>query len=564
MKNTVTFYIMLLCSLSLWAQPVHTYNERAYVHLDKDCYVAGEEVLVKLLVIDNTFCPSTFSKVGYIEICDTEKVRAQLKLALDKGVGAGKLTIPLDVPSGIYQLTGYTRYMRNEDADMAFKREIAIVNMATTSEEDRIKLVGEEEKYPLHIIRESTNVEVLTDKKVYSNRNRVDVSLRNLPSDIMDLVISVSRNDSITNVAPVDKNEWRNMVSRKSHLPTPWQWVPEYEGHIITGRTFPQSREGEVPSSTEYDTNISFVGSDMRYIHGQRRDEHLSYFYTGDIYGSQEIVTSVNSYTGDALCVDILSPFAEQLPASLPPLQIAAEDPALMDRFVGVQLQQIMGVDSLGHRQPLEDYYYYRTPTIYDLNEYTRFKTVGETIIEFVNKIVVRKGKLDRRVLKVMIVDERRYSTGNTLVLLDGVAIHNHEEILNYNPYNIRTIKVYDGMYLFGGEVYECMVSFVTHRQSLSSIQLNDASQLFAYECPMLPEEFNAPEYLSKEDRYALSPDFRHTLYWNPFLEQRAVNGVLDLSFYTSDMIGEYKIIVEGFTKEGKDIYGTALFGVEE
>ena len=232
-----------------------------------------------------------------------------------------------------------------------------------------------------------------------------------------------------------------------------------------------------------------------------------------------------------------------------------------MDRFVGVQLKQVMGVDSLGRDVPLEQYYYFSNPIVYDLDEYTRFNTIRETIIEFVMQLAVRRnnGKL---YIRVSNPGEKHFSSGNTLLLLDGAPIRDHEHMLSYNPRNIRFIQIYNGKYKFGSENFDCMVSFVSHRRDLSSIQLDAGSQLITYDCPSLPVPFTAPEYPDAAARESATPDFRHTLYWNPDAEKLLQPA--ELSFYTSDLSGEFKVTVEGFTQDGKALHGSTTFRVED
>ena len=74
--------------------------------------------------------------MGYVEISNTERPKAQLKLALDNGSGSGKVKIPTDAPSGIYELTGYTRYMRNEGEKVFFRKSIAVINTFRVSERE--------------------------------------------------------------------------------------------------------------------------------------------------------------------------------------------------------------------------------------------------------------------------------------------------------------------------------------------------------------------------------------------------------------------------------------------
>ncbi|WP_295940320.1 hypothetical protein [uncultured Alistipes sp.] len=553
MKQIYFTFLFLVFGFTVKAQ--QTLNERVFVHTDKECYVAGEEMLIKIFATDSRLQPSSFSKVGYVEICGQDRPQVQLKLVLQDGSGSGKLTIPLTTPSGIYELSGYTRYMRNEREDMAFKKQIAIVNLAQPSENDRIELLDEDAAMAMPSPKAS-NIRVATDKKQYGNRSKVTLSLESVPANAIDLVVSVVRNDSITSFPQVDASEWIKQATQASAI-TDWKWQPEYEGHIITGKPVSTPQAGK---NFTYTSGIGFIGADIHYINGKQEKDGTTSYYTNGVYGPQDVVTSSVSYDNSPYQIDIQSPFAESLPQSLPSLQLRAKDPQLMDRFVAVQLKQVMGVDSLGRNVPLNEYYYFSKPIVYDLDEYTRFNTIRETIIEFVMQLAVRRSN-SKPYIRVQIPGEKGFSTGNTLLLLDGAPIRDHEHMLSYNPRNIRYIQIYNGKYIFGGENFDCMVSFVSHRKDLSHIQLDAGSQLITYDCPSLPEPFAAPEYPDATARQSIKPDFRHTLYWNPNAEK--LPQPAELSFYTSDLSGEFKVTVEGFTQDGKALHGSATFRVE-
>ena len=70
-----------------------------------------------------------------------------------------------------------------------------------------------------------------------------------------------------------------------------------------------------------------------------------------------------------------------------------------------------------------------------------------------------------------------------TLVLLDGIPFDDHETILNYDARLIHYIHRYTGKYTFGGELYDGIVSFITHRGTLPDIRLDKNSQMFSYHC---------------------------------------------------------------------------------
>lgn len=55
-------------------------------------------------------------------------------------------------------------------------------------------------------------------------------------------------------------------------------------------------------------------------------------------------------------------------------------------------------------------------------------------------------------------------------------------------------------------------------------------------------------------------PDFRHTLYWNARVT--AERGRAGVRFFTSDMTGRYRILVEGITRSGETFSATLPLGV--
>nr|WP_319511512.1 hypothetical protein [uncultured Draconibacterium sp.] len=71
--------------------------------------------------------------------------------------------------------------------------------------------------------------------------------------------------------------------------------------------------------------------------------------------------------------------------------------------------------------------------------------------------------------------------------------------------------------------------------------------------------EFYSPIYTA-ENRNSERPDYRTTLYWNPSV--KLTNGVANVSFFTSDDIARYKVLVEGITTSGTVCFGEISFEV--
>lgn len=545
MKRKMLLYVLLTVCLMARAQ----FCERAFVHTDKDCYLAGEDMWVKMYVVDGENNPTELSKVGYIEVCGVAHSEVLLKLALVRGSGWGKVRIPVTVPTGVYCLTGYTRFMCNGGEATFFKKQIAIVNTLRSSATDRFEIVADKKKKVV-LSGQTDGLQVVTDKKEYANRSKVYLDLRGLPDNSKDITVSVFRNDAFVSFPAY-------MVQGMKDTPYQKKWLPEYEGHIMIGHLL--SKEGgRVSFDSTLVAGVSFVGKDLCFTYG-RQDKDCILFNAAGVYGSQEAVVSVLSSKHKSLRIELQSPFYGTLPRELPVLQIHPDKEAMQERSIGVQLQQIVSPD--GDDSGLSaDKYYNLTPVLsYDLDKYTRFPTMKETFIEFVER--VRLVEIDgSTVMQVLHFETKKYSQGKALVLLDGVPIYNHEKILAYNPYQIRQIDIYDEKISIGGVLFDGMISFVSHRGDLPGIRLGEEAQLVVYDCPQMKKTFESPVYNEVVNTELRKPDFRHTLYWNPDVRPNEA----ELSFYTSDLCGTFKVVVEAVTDNGEIVKGETVFIVNE
>ena len=84
----------LISVLGLQAQV----TECMRIYTDKDNYLAGEDLWIKVCVTDSAEAP--FSKVAYVEISDMRQVYAQGKIALKNGTGWGRIKFPQTMHSG--------------------------------------------------------------------------------------------------------------------------------------------------------------------------------------------------------------------------------------------------------------------------------------------------------------------------------------------------------------------------------------------------------------------------------------------------------------------------------
>ena len=531
MRRTIYALLFCLCSIAGMAQTA----ELMRIYTDKDCYLAGEELWVKISLDDEALPGNVMSRVAYVEICDTAQVRAQGKVALTQGVGWACIQLPPTMHSGVYQLTAYTRYMRNLKPDCFPRKHVAVLNTLGASTEDRLK-VNDTTMFPKSR-QESAVLDsqwLKGDKEVYGRRDKVSLSWPSQWAEAKDLTLSVVRKDCEVQLSPLQ-------VSSPERAGGP-NWVAECEGHIVSGQV-----EGS-GFPLDLSAQLSCVGKSVNVFDGVHREDGLFNFYTFDVTGQQDIVLSSRSNNeGKTFRMEIVSPFAELLPKQLPALSCMYEDSALIARSVALQLAQAMPKAALP--KELESVVYNQLPVrTYNLDEYVRFNTVRECVIEFLMGVAFDKED-GREVIRLLQEDRRTYNVFPVLVLIDGVAFHDHSDVLNYNARQIHYAYQYRGIYTLGGQLYGGILSFITHRGTMPDMRIGGDMQMLAYEFPQDRPDFRMPDYENEEVKTSRRPDFRHTLYWNP-----AVEGKTGASFYTSDLNGVYVATLTGLDAEGKKI----------
>ncbi|TPG67002.1 MG2 domain-containing protein [Hymenobacter nivis] len=106
--------------------------EKAYLHLDRPFYAAGETVWFKAYLAEaDSHRPDTLSKVLYVDLLSARGgLVAKRTLRLRGGLAPGDLALPDTLPAGTYQLRAYTSWMRNAGAAFFFARPLVVTTTA--------------------------------------------------------------------------------------------------------------------------------------------------------------------------------------------------------------------------------------------------------------------------------------------------------------------------------------------------------------------------------------------------------------------------------------------------
>ncbi len=411
------------------------------------------------------------------------------------------------------------------------------VKIDIKAEDERGK--GVESNLSVSVIRPG-----LTENSSYSNLLR-RVQSPELQAFSTDIVLP-DMNDYL--IFFQDKTD----LSGNTHADSVIEYLPEPEGHIISGVI--RDRSTDKPLSNE-DITISFIGKTAR-CNFTRTSVNGEFLTAVKEYGVKEIVIQPLSPETDGYYVDLKDPFLPE-PAGFQAGPLFIDTTYLEEinkAIVSMQVRNIYdpflqpGIyGSKNNGGP--DFYGEPDNTIL-LSEFIELTTVREVLKEIVPGVsaVNRNEKSSLRLINKF--PDASFTTP-PLVIVDGIPIYDINKVLEIRSSEIERIEVLNTRYFVYDIVIEGIINIVSNKGDLSILDFDRS--VFRQEFNGLHDghKFTFPNYSIDALKESRLPDFRNTLYWNPDARTDG-SGNTAVEFYTSDEAGEYTVIVEGFTSDGK------------
>ncbi|MBS1598065.1 MAG: hypothetical protein JST75_07550 [Bacteroidetes bacterium] len=342
--------------------------------------------------------------------------------------------------------------------------------------------------------------------------------------------------------------DWNDILQNKK---TAFEFVPEYYGHIITGRVV--DTKTNLPGKN-IDGYLSVPGTKSQFRLATSDDNGKIKFEMKDFYGSQEIIVQTNPLKDSVYRIDIASPFFDKYTRSpLPHFVMPEKNPAtLLDASINMQVQNIYsGVEAQQFSMPVIDTgsFYALPDQTYLLDKYTRFTTMEEVLREYVTTILVKKrsGKFH---IPIMDINVRESFDDDPLVLFDGVPVFDMDKLMQYDPLKINRLDVMARKYIMGYTNFDGIASFTSYKGDLTGFELDPHAVAVDYESIQLQRKFYSPEYITEKEINSHLPDFRTLLFWEPQIKTDS-SGKQSISFYSSDLPGKYAVVLQGMNNYG-------------
>ncbi|HUZ60183.1 MAG TPA: hypothetical protein VMU83_15535 [Hanamia sp.] len=372
--------------------------------------------------------------------------------------------------------------------------------------------------------------------------------------------INAETNEALDNLMLAQgwrKFDWDKILQNKTPS---FKYVPEYSGHIITGKITYRATGKPVPGILVY---LSVPGRRVQ-LEGCISDSAgLLHFDMKDFYGANQIVVQTHNGNDSLFRLEIFSPFSENYSNNeLPEFYVSEnESDNLQTANMSVQIENAYHEKDLQKlATPLIDSlpFYDKPYKTYLLDNYTRFTTMEEVLREYVDEIGVRRRGTNYRLLTFnapgfLLHDKQPVEIlleNNPLVLLDGVPVFDINKIIAYDPLKVQKLETVASAYYWGPITADGIASFTTYKGNLEGFTLNPHDLLMDYAGLQKQRIFYSPDYSSGKELQSRLPDFRDLLYWSPSITT-SDKGNTPITFYTGDVPGKYWVDLQGISPNG-------------
>ncbi len=526
-------------------------EEKIHLHFNNNLLLTGETLYYKVycLLTENSF--SKYSKVAYVELINSKNKKViKHKINLINGTGYGDFFIDTKLESGSYKLVSYTQWMKNKQS--FFEKNITIINPFSKkikSNNDSITPINQS-KLTVNLPKKSNYILSSPIKKRYTTREKVSLSVFNDSTKYHGTYsISVKKkNNTNLNLEVTASNSDFSTNIKKEKI-----YLPELRGSLIQGKVTSKS----LKNTSDIKLALSIKNSNFLTQTATTNDAGEFYFNIPNLTKDKVYIQILDKQETDFEITLIENNGLEKEFNNFQKFTLNKNlIEIIKNRSTYLQVENAyytVKEDSIIN-SPLKNMLLNQKVRVYKLDDYKRFKSMKETFIEIIDvaRIFNRQGKS-----KIKVIDEKASQTLSylpSLLIVDGHILYDHTPFIDFDTRNINTISIIKNKYFYGNAIYQGVVLIETFKKDYFPTS-KDIKEFNVMQIqPQKKYFFQKHDQINKR-----IPDFRTQLYWNPNLNTTKK----EITFYTSDVTGDFEIDIHGFSKKGELIKITKTFSVK-
>lgn len=545
-----------------------TPREKIYIHVNSTLFFPGEYLLYKIYTLNSSSEEvNSVSRIANVElISETGEQIFLQKIPLENGMGRADFFVPTSINSGSYKLVAYTNWMRNFENNF-FTQDIRIINPYRSQQQslspkaDSLPLV---ERPQLFKISSDPLLSIVMEKKVYGKREKIPVKI--IKQGVGKFKGKVSLSVRKINELPSSERipaERSNYTFDKHPIESKRFYLPEVRGQIITGEITPleetknlpvkgQKLALSLPDENDFPVIVSTDdnGRFLLNLDAKRYEEDGFFEIIGN--GNREFEFHLQAQ-------EPLNAVAFNFPEFYLLPEMKDE---ILKRSISNQIENAyfeVKPDTLVSLKT-DTSFYQLAMTRYYLDEYKRFKTVPETFVEIINSAWIKRDRRGERVFEVRGLGNNIEMQQLPMVLVDGMLLQDHSVLIDYPAQKIKTINIVREKLFRGPQIFQGAIIVSTIDGDFEDYYKSSQTERMLLKRPEINKNYFFQTYPEGHTTSRV-PDYRYQLLWMPeiSLEER---GKL-VEFYSSDIDGNFEVVLEGFSDEGDPVSIRSTFSVQ-
>ncbi|HMJ70920.1 MAG TPA: carboxypeptidase-like regulatory domain-containing protein [Cyclobacteriaceae bacterium] len=560
--------------------------ETTYLQTSKPYYYPGELIWVKgYMDYSVRGMADTLSRVLYVDVVNSERRTVLSKtLRIDSGRVAGEIRIPAIMKPGTYMLVAYTNWMRNYGESSYFKKIIPVLDIY-----DKVIPAAAPKS-----IKNTDDLELTFDKETYGLRDKV---IANIILTENNLPVKGNFSVSVTDQTQIPDVDWSAKDIRKDLvIPQDFNAASGFSHRVEYGVTV----KGEFITDTK-----KSLPADVTAIRGTFEEVHKIKTSPEGSFSIVDLdILDSAAYSFQALRAKEsfgqfkISRSRDHVLVSFPPalnipLERKSEMQGVLSNYeIPKDATLLSNVDVKATRLLDPER---QTPNAYGKGEVV---ISGEDISRYGSIETLLRGKspnyrLDFDGIHWMYISTRPQkmlsgivtsASGNSSERGGGfrtsmrgaipepaLAVNNRiiqmgpdetvgDYLMRMIPETIERIEISStGASYIGSMGENGLISVFTRKNGAPDRKTFQEIYIKGFDTP---NRFTGPDYSDKAEDHSQG-DFRSTLYWNNNLRAYS-DGKGQFSFYTSDLPGKYRVVIEGMTQKGKKVRYETFLVVED
>lgn len=554
---------------AIFVNPVNSLSyllEKPYLHTDKSYYYPNESVWFKAYMnYGSWILRDSLSQVLYVDLTDSAQNIIMTKVfPINNGFAQGNFVVPSSLSGGDYIIRAYSRWMLNFDAALIFAKPIKVLEYSEVGKAAFIYV-------PVDTLG---GITIKLEKDTFLTREKITITAG--VKDFIENFIPANFSISVTDreqVVPAEneKSILKDFAIPRISLPDslskdveyPIQYGIDFSGQFFTKKGRPS--QGIITVAQENTAEVFMITTE---------ENGKFYFNNLKLYDSAKLSMLAKTIQGKNGTVIFDS---ARLTPRIPRVEFLdiqvyhSENPGRYNATAFLESRMLEEVTVRATQ--LE-----RKPNTIVAPDYVIsgdwLRSTNATDI-----VMALQGKVPGlRVVNgiLLLGPPTSFEVGNSaepLVLIDGVPVNGVSPgneataalLSNISPHEIESVEVlkYSHGAAYGSRGANGVISITTRktndyqpageRRYFRKIKITSFSSV---------NKFSSPDYSIPSDHHSRA-DYRSTIYWNPNVSTGADNQV-QFSFHAADLPTQYRIVIEGITKDRKVVHGEKLITIIE